>query len=174
MIALVTTVAALPWRRIALAAAAAALVVAGWTANGWRKDRELEQLRRGYVEKRLAQEAAKVGALGDVRREEQRRVFEQAEIANAAKKEADKARADARAADAVASRLRRRVDELVATARASDSAAACGSTAAGDPLGVLADVLERADRRAGVLAEALDASYIAGLACERAYDSLVR
>ncbi|WP_422649030.1 DUF2514 domain-containing protein [Cupriavidus sp. H18C1] len=175
MIALATTLAALPWRRIALAAAAAALVAAGWTANGWRKDRELEQLRRGYIEERLAQEAAKVGALGDVRREEQRRVFEQAEISNAAKKEADKARADARAADAVAGRLRQRVADLVAASRnGGDPAATGGSSAAGDPIGVLADVLGRCDRRAGILAEFADSAHVAGSACERAYGALVQ
>ncbi len=44
--------------------------------------RELDRLRRGYAEERLFQKAAKVGALGDARREEQRRLFEQAELAN--------------------------------------------------------------------------------------------
>jgi hypothetical protein len=39
---------------------------------------------------------------------------------------------------------------------------------------VLADVLGRADDRAGELAAALDASRAAGLACERAYDALRR
>lgn len=45
-------------------------------------------------------------------------------------------------------------------------------TPAGDPIGVLADVLGRADERAGILAELADRRYIAGRACEREYDKL--
>lgn len=44
--------------------------------------------------------------------------------------------------------------------------------AAGDAIGVLADVLGRADRRAGVLASVADAARAAGLKCERDYDAL--
>ena len=173
MTAIRAAAAAVPWRAVAVVALAGAAFVAGWVAQGWRKDAELDGLRRGYVEERLAQEAAKVGAVGDARREEQRRLFEQAEIANAAKQEADKARADARAADAVAGQLRQRIAGLVAASRAGgDSAPTGGGSAAVDPLGVLADVLQRADRRAGILAEYADAARIAGLACERAYGTL--
>ncbi|ALD90296.1 hypothetical protein CR3_1054 [Cupriavidus gilardii CR3] len=177
MTAIRAAAAAVPWRAVAVVVLAGAAFGAGWTVNGWRKGGEIDRLRRGYAEERLAQEAAKVGAVGDARREEQRRLFEQAEIANAAKKEAARARADARDADAdaVAGRLRKRVADLVATNRAGgDSAATSGSTAAGDPIGVLADVLERADRRAGILAEYADAARVAGRACERAYGALVQ
>jgi len=65
---------------------------AGSMVQGWRKDGELDHLRRGYAKERLVEEAAKVGAIGDARREEPRRLFEQAEIANAAKQEVDRAR----------------------------------------------------------------------------------
>lgn len=41
-----------------------------------------------------------------------------------------------------------------------------------DPIGLLADVLGRADQRAGELAEYADRLRIAGIACERSYDSL--
>lgn len=44
--------------------------------------------------------------------------------------------------------------------------------AAGDAIGVLADVLGRADRRAGLLAAYADAAHVAGLKCERDYDAL--
>ena len=165
--------AAVPWRAVAAVVLAGAAFAAGWSVQGWRKAGEIDRLRRGYAEERLAQEAAKVGAVGDARREEQRRLFEQAEIANAAKKEADQARADARAADAVAGRLRQRVTDLVAASQSGgDPAATSGSPAAVDSLGVLADVLQRADRRAGILAEYADAARIAGEACERAYGAL--
>lgn len=173
MTAIRAVAAAVPWHAVAAVALAGAAFVTGWTLNGWRKGAELDRLRRGYAEERLVQEAAKVGAIGDIRREEQRRAIEQAEIANAAKREADRARADARAADAVAGRLRQRVADLVAAGRAgSNSAPTSGGTPADDSLGVLADMLERADRRAGVLAEYADAARIAGQACERAYDAI--
>ncbi|WP_441616160.1 MULTISPECIES: DUF2514 family protein [unclassified Cupriavidus] len=44
--------------------------------------------------------------------------------------------------------------------------------ALGGPIGTLADVLSRADQRAGILAGYADVAGIAGQACERAYDSL--
>jgi hypothetical protein len=165
--------AAVPWRAVAVVVLAGAAFATGWSVQGWRKDGEIDSLRRSYAEERLAQEAAKVGAVGDARREEQRRLFEQAEIANAAKKEADQARADARAADAIAGRLRQRVADLVAASRAGgDSTATSGGSAAGDPIGMLADVLGRCDRRAGILAQYADAARIAGQACERTYEAL--
>jgi hypothetical protein len=44
--------------------------------------------------------------------------------------------------------------------------------AGGDAIGVLADVLGRADRRAGQLAEVADTARSRGLKCERDYDAL--
>ena len=112
-------------------------------------------------------------AVDEARAEEQRRTTEQARIANEATKHAEDARADARAAGGTADKLRARVAQLVAASRAaSNSAAADSSQAAGDPLDVLADVLGRADKRAGDLAAYADATHIAGAACERAYDAL--
>lgn len=58
-----------------------------------------------------------------------------------------------------------------ARAQCADQAAADLGTPAGDPIGVLADVLGRADARAGELADLADRRYIAGLACEREYDA---
>jgi Flp pilus assembly protein TadB len=55
------------------------------------------------------------------------------------------------------------------------AAAAAGlGEAAGDPIGVLADVLGRADDRAQLLAELADRRYLAGRACEREYDAARR
>ncbi len=163
----------IPWRAIGVAVLAAGLFAAGWTANGWRKDAEIAGMNADLARERGRQALAQVKAVDDARIEEQRRAAAQMEIANAAKRDADAARADARDAGAATDRLRVRVNELLAAARASkDSAAFAGGPAAGDPLGVLADVLERADRRAGILAEYADAARIAGQACERAYDAL--
>ncbi|MGH6627704.1 MAG: DUF2514 family protein [Burkholderiaceae bacterium] len=94
-------------------------------------------------------------------------------MANAATKEAESARADARDADAAAERLRVRVAQLIAAARVAGNTAAPGtSSAAGDPLDVLANMFSRLDRRAGELAGYADAARIAGQACERSYDAL--
>ncbi|WP_051975366.1 DUF2514 family protein [Cupriavidus necator] len=106
------------------------------------------------------------------RAEEQRRTAAQTEIANAATKEAESARADARDADAAAERLRIRVAQLIAAARAGNTAAAGTGSAAGDPLDVLANMFSRLDRRAGELAGYADSARIAGQACERSYDAL--
>ncbi len=86
------------------------------------------------------------------------------------------ARADAaRNADA-ADGLRQQNARLVNAWRAAlaDPAAGVVCPAAGDALGVLADVLSRADRRAGVLAAAADAAHAAGAQCEADYDALTR
>ncbi|WP_454752562.1 DUF2514 family protein [Cupriavidus necator] len=163
----------IPWRAIGAAVLAASLFAAGWAVNGWRKDAEIASIDAGRARERRDQALAQVKAVDDARIEEQRRTAAQTEIANAATKDAETARADARAADAVADRLRQRVAELVAAGRAPGNTSPAGAgQAAGDPIGMLADVLSRADQRAGILAEYADAARIAGKACERAYDSL--
>lgn len=80
----------------------------------------------------------------------------------------------ARAADRVASeRMRDAATAAAARARAQCAAATPADlrAAAGDPVGVLADVLGRIDERASVLAEIADQRYIAGRACEREYEN---
>lgn len=121
----------------------------------------------------LAATQTQLKAVNEARAEEQRRTEEQSRIADEARKDSDTARADANAAHAVAERLRQRLGELVAAGHAAGNSATAGpSQAAGDPLDVLADVLSRADKRAGELAEYADAAHVAGQACERAYDAL--
>ncbi|WP_131753611.1 DUF2514 family protein [Burkholderia vietnamiensis] len=113
---------------------------------------------------------AQAKAVEAARTEEQRRTAAQSEIANDANQQRTAALADAFAARAAAGSLQQRVDQLVAAAR--HSAAATGSPAAGDALDLLADVLGRADQRAGELAEYADTARIAGQQCERDYDAL--
>ncbi|SOY56883.1 DUF2514 family protein [Cupriavidus taiwanensis] len=160
----------IPWRAIGAGALAAALFSGGWVVNGWRVGAQLEQMRGDR--ERAAKSAAfdQVKAVDRARAEEQRRTAAQTEIANVAIKDAERARDDARTAAATSDRLRQRIADLIASA--GHPAAATGSPPAGDPIGMLANVLERADRRAGILAEYADAARIAGLACERSYDAL--
>ncbi|RQS88083.1 DUF2514 family protein [Burkholderia seminalis] len=118
----------------------------------------------------VAAQKAQIAAVAAARAEEQRRTAAQSEIANDANQQRTAALADAFAARAAAGSLQQRVDQLVATAR--HPAAAAGSPAAGDALDLLADVLGRADQRAGELAEYADQARIAGQQCERDYDAL--
>ncbi|OXS89538.1 DUF2514 family protein [Pandoraea apista] len=100
------------------------------------------------------------------------RVETQAGVIKDAQKAADKATADALANAADSAGLRKQLAGYAVAAR--NSAAASASAPAGDPIGVLADVLIRADERAGKLARFADAAHIAGLACERSYDALTK
>lgn len=113
-------------------------------------------------------QARELAAVKAARTEEQLRTDEQARIAKDAKDEADQARADARAAGDVSERLRARIAELLA----KRPAPACGGAPAQAADELLAELFRRADSRAGILAQDLDAARIAGHACERSYDAL--
>lgn len=84
------------------------------------------------------------------------------------------ARADAASARRASDGLQKRINTLVVAARRSSANPGTEPAieATGDPIGVLADVLSRADQRAGVLAEYADKARIAGQSCERDYDAL--
>ncbi|MGE8155202.1 DUF2514 family protein, partial [Pseudomonas vancouverensis] len=90
----------------------------------------------------------------------------------------DQATADAAAARASADGLRGAADKLVARLAASEagghSCTAAASKAAASATAVLADVLKRADQRAGDLAETADQARARGVTCEHAYDGLAR
>ncbi|WP_261537092.1 DUF2514 domain-containing protein [Burkholderia multivorans] len=118
----------------------------------------------------VADQAKQISDLKAERDEYQRRTAAQQEIANDANQQRTAALADAFAARAAAGSLQQRVDQLVAAARHPVTTA--GSPAAGDALDLLADVLGRADERAGELAEYADRARIAGQQCERDYDAL--
>jgi hypothetical protein len=122
------------------------------------------------AQERTRQALAQMNAVDRARAEEQRRIQTLSEIANDATKQADRARADARAAGAAAERLRQRVATLLRDA--SNPAPTGAGSAEPGPAVVLAELFTWADRRAGELAEALDAARIAGQTCERAYGSL--
>ncbi|MDN7937453.1 DUF2514 family protein [Burkholderia multivorans] len=118
----------------------------------------------------VADQEKQIRELKAERDEYQRRTAAQQENANHAAKERDQARADAAAAASAADGLRKQVAVLVTAAR--HPAATAGSPAAGDALDLLADVLGRADERAGELAKIADERGIAGQQCERDYDAL--
>jgi hypothetical protein len=67
--------------------------------------------------------------------------------------------------------LQQQVTKLLATRKTCPAPAADGSKTSPDLATVLADLRRSADERAGSLAEALDRSRLAGLACEAAYSA---
>lgn len=111
-----------------------------------------------------------VEAVQQVQAEYERQTKAQTEIVNEATQKAEQARIAAHTANASSVRLRQRIAALTST----HPPAATSSAPTSDTIGVLADVLGRADQRAGELAEALDQARIAGQACEKSYDSLTR
>lgn len=107
------------------------------------------------------------------RNEEQRRAAAVTKEATDAQARITTLEDDLRGARAAADGLRAAVAGAARRARASACAAASSpGEPDSDPIGVLADVLGRADQRAGVLAEHADRLRIAGSACERSYDAL--
>nr|WP_197065167.1 DUF2514 family protein [Delftia sp. ZNC0008] len=68
--------------------------------------------------------------------------------------------------------LEQRTRDFQSMARSAATAAEREATA--DAIGVLADVLGRADERAGVLASTADQARVRGAACERAFDAVAQ
>lgn len=162
-----------PWRLVALVIVAAVLFAAGWQVNGWRKDAVIAQMLADLADERGRQASAQVKAVDDARIEEQRRTAAQTEIANDAFQQASEARDHARAADTARRELLARVTALAnSVRRPGDPGSAVPGAATRNPVLLLADVLGRADKRAGELAAYADAARIAGQACERSYDAL--
>lgn len=127
-------------------------------------------------DRQLADQAeAKAKATEQARIEEQRRQAAIHEVTTNAQTQIDQAQADAAAARATADSLRDQAKRLAAAAGKACSNP--GTATAGRPASttsmVLADLFGRADQAAGDLAAAYDRARIAGLACERAYNSLM-
>lgn len=110
----------------------------------------------------------------DKAKESKRRLERQEENQRAQNATLAAARADRDRNAADADKLRQQATgnarDWAARLRDSPSVAECA--AGGDAIGVFTDVLGRADRRAGVLAEVADTARARGLKCEADYDSL--
>lgn len=107
------------------------------------------------------------------RSEERRRQVAVDKVEEDAKGKLDAARADAADAQSASDQLQLEVNRLRAGRSATCNTIAAQQREAGvSAVGVLADLFESADRRAGELAAALDRSRVAGLACEAAYGSI--
>lgn len=121
---------------------------------------------------KTTREKAEAEAIARV--EEQRRQIAINEVINRAQDELNNARADALTADVAATSLREHIERLgkAANTSACDTSTTKRGASASTPNALLADVLKRADDRAGQLAEYADRARAAGLACQRAYQSL--
>lgn len=162
---------------------AGALVIAAMAGGGvalYRSGHSAgEEGERKTWEAKWNEEAARLATARTkaelkAREEEQRRQVEIDEVRDHAQEQIAQAQADAAAAGVESGRLREQARRLAARASqcASYPGAAQGGPATGQPAMVLADLLSRADERAGELAAAYDRARASGLACERAYESL--
>ena len=112
----------------------------------------------------------------DARQEEQRRAQAQEEGRAHAQEERTIAHAGAAGADAAGERLQHEGAKLAATVSCPgpDNAAVARGQAATRAAMVLSDLLARADKRAGELAQAYDRARIAGDLCEASYNALIK
>lgn len=165
----------LNWRAWLALGLAAALAFGGFTVYRAGKGAGSAEKQAKWDKAELASSRADVEAAMVNAKETQRRLDRQKANQDAHDKELAAARGDASLNAAAADRLR---EQNAVTAKRWRDALSNPTTggqcaAAGDAIGVLADVLGRADQRAGILASYADTARAAGLKCERDYDSLI-
>lgn len=150
---------------IAAVAALAVGFTAGWQVQGWRHG-------QAVAEAAQVQATAREEAMHTALVETARRLNAQQEAAHVAANRARRAQADAAAADVAAGELRGYAARLAARADACDSAASAVGEAGPGAGAVLADMLERVERRGRQLAAEADRRGGAGAECEQRYDAL--
>ncbi len=139
--------------------------------GGWQRH-QVKAITAELMSQQAEAAQAREAALSESITETERRLVAQKGIVHEARKQAEKSRADAVAAAAAADRLRARLAAITSSARPVDSAASSGGPSAAESARVLAELLARADDRAGILARHADEARAAALACQRAYESL--
>ena len=154
------------WKLVALGVALAVSHAFAWRSGGASARENLSNFQRDQAETRLLADRAQ-------RTEEQRRVAAAAKEAQDAQTRIASLEGDLRRAAGAADGLRAAATGAALRARAQSCASKPSPGQHGaDALDLLVDVLGRADRRAGEVAEYADRLRIAGLACERTYDAL--
>lgn len=150
-------------RLIAAGLCLALAFLAGWSINGWKLKGEIAEIRAEHAEayaqanaQARSEEARRAAAIEGIRRDAQIRIQE--------------LESDVVAAADAADRLRK---ELARRRGAAEHTAATGGGAPTISAVILySELLDRADTRAGELAEFADRSRVAGEACVAAYDAL--
>ena len=135
-----------------------------WQVQDWRYGKQLAEIGK-------AQAIALTEAGNMARQEEQRRQSAVNKEASDAREQNKAAAVDAGTADAVGDRLHVEAGKFAATTCVDPGIARGGASAARAAM-VLSELFQRADKRAGELAAAYDRARIAGLACERSYQSM--
>lgn len=157
------------------AALVLALVAVGTqTVRLGREQRARSQLATEFAEAKALAVTAALEASQRYRALEARWATDLKGISDDAAKQTEAARLAADAAADAGRRLRGQLAALAASCRrpAADSAAAAGGASAPAAADLLADVQRRLDEAADRTARFADDSRIAGLTCERSYDSL--
>ena len=137
-----------------------------WQVQDWRYGKQLAD--RDTAHAIAVAEAGRVA-----REEEQRRQLAVNKEASDAREQNKAAAVDAGAADDAGDRLHVEAGKFAAAACRDSGASQRGASATRAAM-VLSDLLQRADKRAGELAAAYDRARIAGLTCERSFDSMGR
>ena len=133
-----------------------------WQAKWSERDARDEAARATNEAAERAKEHSRQQAINKVVQNGQALIDTAAAAVTAANRESDRLRS---AADGLASRI-------AASQAGGNSCTAAASAAATRAVMVLADVLKRADQRAGDLATVADQARARGLTCEQAYDAL--
>ena len=135
---------------------------ATWKVERNDRDTRDAQAKEQNEAAERAKEQSRQQAINKVVQNGQALIDTAAAAVTAANRESDRLRS---AADGLANRI-------AASQGGSHSCTAAASAAASRAVLVLADVLKRADQRAGDLAGFADQSHSRGVTCEQAYDSL--
>ncbi|MEC5321180.1 DUF2514 family protein [Brenneria populi subsp. brevivirga] len=165
------------WKPLALITLMAFLI---WGFSHWRYTAGLDDANAAWQHKWDQRDIADATALAkrqsDERQEERRRQEAINAISTNAQREIEQAQTDAVNAQSAADSLRDTIATIRRKLAASEtgriSATAAAGAARASTAILLADVLQRADDRAGELAAYADRARVAGLTCERAYDAI--
>ncbi|WP_048639114.1 DUF2514 family protein [Brenneria goodwinii] len=165
------------WKPLTLITLVAFLI---WGFSHWRYTTGLDDANAAWQHKWGQRDIADATALAkrqsDERQEERRRQEAINAISTNAQREIEQAQTDAANAQFAADGLRGTIAtirrQLAASETGCISATAAASAARASTAILLADVLQRADDRAGELAAYADRARVAGLTCERAYDAI--
>lgn len=147
------------------------IAVVAW--GGWQRWRAIDA-REDFDRAKQAAAAEQAASAAAAAAESSRRLKAVQESADAAHIQAQVDRAAADRARRAGDELRQRLAAVQASGRPGDPSAAGECSAAWQAVDLLADVLRRADTRAGDLAAYADSARTAGEACERAYIGLDR